>query len=835
GGLGLGHLKDKNTSLLGKWKWRFLNEDNALWESIVSNCKDIELLNIHFEKSMIKEVSNGSQAHFWSDIWCKEGKKLMEVFPRLYMLETNKECKLSSFGQNIELVEISSMPCTSIRDISLRKVASIENKLVAKCFHMVCYVAFRVLWHWRNEILHASPYDVDSARQKDIFPSIQRLSFSWISNRCSRTNRQWCGWVSNPREAEGVTTLFQVFAWFGFGRDVGDMIGTDIGVFDFLGNFHAVRDVIRSTKSDDLIRNHRTEIVIGETSEKNVLLKIQCVCPLDSGSVREVDLQVRSNTVGFSECRGSPVRDVSQLVRSLCDYSTTTTTSVNNVGIPCLSSSGSHIPYAGIGNKLVRGDPCTHNDSTIGQSRHLGSPSTYTYFGTCNQVCQHCGARLWTALEKFVDAHVSYFKVRLYNVVEDGYSKEMKLAEFFSASSFGERRLSMKAFYSYYLHDRVNDIRNEYLSGIYDAIVRGDSDGSDVGARLTLPASLTGGPRYMYSHYLDVLAICCVHGNPSFFKTFTCNVKWPQFNEYMEDFPGLTATDMADVVDKVFVSVLYTVDFQKRSLSHCYTLIWIDKRLLMHKDEDIDAYISAELPSKDVDPKCHRVVSELMMHGPHVLSFPNTLNVIVVGADNRPPMLDKTNYSSWASRMLLYIKGKEHGKLLVEFIHNGPFQYETVIEPRNETTPATIRPRTYTDLTDEEKIHESVDNMATNIVFSEPRLILETKQPFKMEKSLFSQFRGDKHRGAYLDPKQLAFLVDNGDTVILAQASQEILTRATLQTDDLDAFDFDCDDVPPAKAVLMANLSSYDSDVFSEVPFHDTNIDDISYQSVQET
>lgn len=122
GGLGLGRLKDKNMSLLGKWKWRFCNEDDALWQrvikeiygphggfesnnssimcsgvwqSIVSNCKDIELLDIPFKKSMIKEVSSGSQTQFWSDIWCKEGKKLMEFFPWLYMLEINKECKVS--------------------------------------------------------------------------------------------------------------------------------------------------------------------------------------------------------------------------------------------------------------------------------------------------------------------------------------------------------------------------------------------------------------------------------------------------------------------------------------------------------------------------------------------------------------------------------------------------------------------------------------------------------------------------------------------------------------------------------------------------------------------
>ncbi|GKB98123.1 hypothetical protein Tco_0984260 [Tanacetum coccineum] len=91
-------------------------------------------------------------------------------------------------------------------------------------------------------------------------------------------------------------------------------------------------------------------------------------------------------------------------------------------------------------------------------------------------------------------------------------------------------------------------------------------------------------------------------------------------------------------------------------------------------------------------------------------------NVIVARADNRPPMLDKNQYSSWASRMLLYIKGKENGKLLVDLVINGPFQYGTVVVPGNETTPATVRERTYIDLTDEEKLLELVDIKATNIV-----------------------------------------------------------------------------------------------------------------------
>ncbi|GJV24642.1 hypothetical protein Tco_1377337 [Tanacetum coccineum] len=89
--------------------------------------------------------------------------------------------------------------------------------------------------------------------------------------------------------------------------------------------------------------------------------------------------------------------------------------------------------------------------------------------------------------------------------------------------------------------------------------------------------------------------------------------------------------------------------------------------------------------------------------------------------------------------------------------------------------------------------------------------------------------------GSYLDPEQLAFLANNGDTFMLVQASQEIPTLTAFQTDDLDAFDSDCDDAPLAKAVLMANLSSYDSHVLSEVKNHHTNIEtDMSYQHVHE-
>ncbi|GJU43971.1 hypothetical protein Tco_1201237 [Tanacetum coccineum] len=65
--------------------------------------------------------------------------------------------------------------------------------------------------------------------------------------------------------------------------------------------------------------------------------------------------------------------------------------------------------------------------------------------------------------------------------------------------------------------------------------------------------------------------------------------------------------------------------------------------------------------------------------------------------------------------MLLYIKGKESRKLLVDSVLNGPFKYGTVTVPRTQTTPATVRDRTYDELTDAKKLHESCDIKATNI------------------------------------------------------------------------------------------------------------------------
>ena len=66
----------------------------------------------------------------------------------------------------------------------------------------------------------------------------------------------------------------------------------------------------------------------------------------------------------------------------------------------------------------------------------------------------------------------------------------------------------------------------------------------------------------------------------------------------------------------MLITVLYTIEFQKRGLPHCHTLLWVDAKDKIKSPEELDRFISAELPDKISDPEAYRVVANLMMHGP---------------------------------------------------------------------------------------------------------------------------------------------------------------------------------------------------------------------------
>ncbi|GJV91331.1 hypothetical protein Tco_1539144 [Tanacetum coccineum] len=86
-------------------------------------------------------------------------------------------------------------------------------------------------------------------------------------------------------------------------------------------------------------------------------------------------------------------------------------------------------------------------------------------------------------------------------------------------------------------------------------------------------------------------------------------------------------------------------------------------------------------------------------------------HIIVAGAENCPPMLEKSMYDSWASHIRLFIKGKKNGRMMLDSIDEGPIVYPTVVGEDGQ-----IRPKKYSELTKAQQLQDDCDVQATNII-----------------------------------------------------------------------------------------------------------------------
>ncbi|GKD50189.1 retrovirus-related pol polyprotein from transposon TNT 1-94, partial [Tanacetum coccineum] len=100
---------------------------------------------------------------------------------------------------------------------------------------------------------------------------------------------------------------------------------------------------------------------------------------------------------------------------------------------------------------------------------------------------------------------------------------------------------------------------------------------------------------------------------------------------------------------------------------------------------------------------------------------------ILLGSNNRPPMLEKDIYDSWKSIMELYVMNRQHGQMILEYVENGP-----LIWPMLEENGVT-RPRKYSELSATNAIQVDCDVKATNI-------ILQGLPPEERECKLYDEF-----------------------------------------------------------------------------------------------
>nr|GEZ38374.1 hypothetical protein [Tanacetum cinerariifolium] len=201
--------------------------------------------------------------------------------------------------------------------------------------------------------------------------------------------------------------------------------------------------------------------------------------------------------------------------------------------------------------------------------------------------------------------------------------------------------------------------------------------------------------------------------------------------------------------------------------------------------------------------------------------------------------------------------------MILESIEHGPLIWPTIEENR------VIRTKKYTELSATEKIQADCDMKATNIILQGlPLDIYSLVNHHKVAKDLWERIQLLMQvQSSYPYPSQMNHqtssvlqiayqspqvstqpmtespLVDSGFAVpifssrddpiaCLNKAMAFLITIASSRLRSLILMIIDCDDISNAKAVLIANISNYGSDVISELPHSETYLHDIEYQSV---
>jgi hypothetical protein len=126
GGLGVKDIRVMNTSLLAKWRWRWLDGEMTLWKRVIHEKYGIqygsllegrtmvwprytslwwkELVRLGdygcdnwFNSEVVRKVGNGLTTSFWKDRW-RGDKCFCLKYPRLYSISNQKNALVGEMG-----------------------------------------------------------------------------------------------------------------------------------------------------------------------------------------------------------------------------------------------------------------------------------------------------------------------------------------------------------------------------------------------------------------------------------------------------------------------------------------------------------------------------------------------------------------------------------------------------------------------------------------------------------------------------------------------------------------------------------------------------------------
>ncbi|GJY27258.1 hypothetical protein Tco_0401984 [Tanacetum coccineum] len=200
---------------------------------------------------------------------------------------------------------------------------------------------------------------------------------------------------------------------------------------------------------------------------------------------------------------------------------------------------------------------------------------------------------------------------------------------------------------------------------------------------------------------------------------------------------------------------------------------------------------------------------------------------IMSGAENRPPMLEKDMYDSWKSRMELFMLNRQHGRMILESVKNGPLIWPSIEE--NGVT----RPKKYSELSATEIIQADCDIKAKNIILQRlPPEVYAFVRSHKVAKELWERIQLLMQGTSLTKQERECKLYDEFDKFVYKKGEtlHELYLRFSLLLNDMNIYNMKLEQFQVNTKFLNTlppEWRKFVTDVKLVRDLHTTNIDQL--------
>nr|GEV35128.1 copia protein [Tanacetum cinerariifolium] len=200
---------------------------------------------------------------------------------------------------------------------------------------------------------------------------------------------------------------------------------------------------------------------------------------------------------------------------------------------------------------------------------------------------------------------------------------------------------------------------------------------------------------------------------------------------------------------------------------------------------------------------------------------------IILGADNRPLMLEKDKYDCWKSRVELYMMNRQHGRMILKSVENGPLIWPSIEE--NEVT----RPKKYSELSTMKAIQADCDVKQTYIILQGlPPKAYALVSNHKVAKELWERIKLIMQGTSLTKQERECMLYDEFDKFAYKKGEtlREFYLRFSLLLNDMNIYNMKLEQFQVNTKfwnTLPPEWSKFITDVKLVRDLHTTNIDQL--------